>query len=193
MKLLFFLLIIGIIYVLYVIAKLPKEDKSKKLRIATEYDIANENDVEADLIRDEIRAEVKKHAPAVTVLQALSRLDGTASKAEQNLIFEFMSRNGGVLSYERHRPHFSDSVSGEWNYAAEIDDFKRIIIPLASMTLPYRIDVFATAQAIVAVGGAPRKREAEALDLLRDLIRERDTEPVGGDGEYEGNVYILGK
>lgn len=165
----------------------PDEEPAKKRQLEDEYD------VEADYIRDEIRAQIKKQAPAVRILQALSRVDGTSSKAEQNLIFECLNRNGARLSYERHRPHFSDSVSGEWNYAAESDDFGRMITPLSSMPLPYRIDVFATAQAIVAIGGAPRKREAEALDLLRGLIREKESPSARVDDEYEGPVYIIPK
>ena len=193
------LLIIGAVLYFWVKIKanLEKQKKENNQTIKSQPDeaLATERQLEEEhvVIQDEIRTQVKKQALAVRILQALSRVDGTSSKAEQNLIFEFLNRNGARLSYERHRPHFSDSVSGEWNYAPEIDDFGRMITPLSSMALAYRLDVFATAQAIVAIGGAPRKREAEAIDLLRGLIQEKEMAKVEADDEFEGNVYILPK
>jgi len=175
-KILFFFILMGCAWFLfaYVKAKQKQENAPQdSTKIGTEVDIARANEAEMKIIRQEIRSAIEKHATAVSILQALSRVDGRTSEAERNLVFEFLNRNGAGLSPERHRPFFSDSTSGEWNYAVEIDKFKKLITPLAPMPLPYRIDLFATASAIVAVGGTPKKREAEAMELLRELINEK--------------------
>lgn len=45
-----------------------------------------------------------------------------------------------------------------------------MVAKLRETPLQYRIDIAAAATAIVATGGAPKKREAETLEKLRGLI-----------------------
>jgi hypothetical protein len=129
------------------------------------------NDPDIKIIRDEIRAAVAAHSAAVMILQSLARIDGTTSEAERNLVFEFLNRQGAELAYDKHRPWFYyASRSGEWYRAAELAECDEMIASIMPLPLPYRIDVYATALAIVAVGGTPKKREAEVLKRLKKLI-----------------------
>jgi hypothetical protein len=97
-------------------------------------------------------------------------MDGSTSEAERDLIFEFLNRQGAGLNYEMHRPWFYTSRSGEWYRAATMGEFEAIVVTLESAPFPYRTDVVATASAIVASSGIPKKREVAALKRLCQLI-----------------------
>ena len=128
------------------------------------------NDPDVIVIRDEIRNAVSINSSAISVLQAIARMDGSTSENDRNLIFDFMNRNGACLSYEKHRPWFYTSRSGEWYRAATMKEFENIIAPLETLPINYLTDVYSTASAIVTASGTPKKREVETLERLRSLI-----------------------
>ncbi|MBU0620208.1 MAG: hypothetical protein KJ795_00005 [Gammaproteobacteria bacterium] len=128
-------------------------------------------DAEKKKIREEISAEVAKHADAVRLLQAIARIDGQTSDAERRIVFSFLVRHGAQLTEDRHWPYFAHYSGGEFSRAIELDEIGMFVTALSSKELPYRIDVFSSVQAIVATGGVPKKREGEALVMAERLIK----------------------
>ena len=125
-----------------------------------------------DEIRHEIRDAVKNHDIAVKALMSLSRIDGTTSEAERRIAYSFLQRMGEKLTEDRHWPYFYNYHAGEWSRAISLDEMDNICKQLQPMPLNYRIMVAASAQAIVATGGAPKKSERIALEKLMSILTE---------------------
>jgi uncharacterized tellurite resistance protein B-like protein len=159
------------IYLLISPKQKPKNIVTQTWTVTEEPVNNDEYDPEAKIIREEIKKAMADHSPAIKMLLALARSDGTTSKPERSLVFDFLNRNGAGMTYDRHRPYFLTSNSFMYS-AVELDKFDKMIKPLALMPLQYRIDIFSTASAIVASGGTPKKREAEMLNRLKILIEQ---------------------
>ena len=125
-----------------------------------------------DKIRQEIRDAVKNHDVGVKALMSLSRLDGTTSEAERRIVFSFLQRMGEKLTEDTHWPYFYDYHAGEWHRAITLDEMDNICKQLQPMSLNYRIMVAASAQAIVACGGKPKKSEQIALEKIMSILIE---------------------
>lgn len=170
------LLIVGVVgFILWQIVKgFNDENEKPKFTVTVTHTDDSEEDArraaEIKQIRSEIEAEVAKHAAAVKLLQALSRIDGQTSEAERRVIFSFLQRNGAALTEQRHWPYFAHRSGGEVFRAVATDEIGSFVAALASQELRYRIDVYSAAQAIVATGGTPKKREADALAMAEALI-----------------------
>lgn len=170
------LLIVGVVgFVFWQIRKgFIAENKKTTFTVTSTVTDDSEDDrrraAEIRKIRDEISTEVAKHTAAVKLLQGLARIDGQTSEAERRVVFMFLQRHGAALTEERHLPYFSHSSSGEFSRAVELDEIGSFIATLASQELRYRLDVYACAMAIVATGGTPKKREAEALVMAEKLL-----------------------
>lgn len=126
------------------------------------------NSPEVVIIRQEIKDALAKHAAAASALQALARIDGTTSETERNIVFDFMNRIGCGFS-EKHRQWFYGSRSGEWFQSADDHTINQIIKGISAEPLKTRIEIYASALAIVSSGGKPKKREAELLEKIREV------------------------
>ena len=125
---------------------------------------------EIRIIKEEIRLAAQKHTHAITILQSMARIDGSISDPERNQIFSFLQRNGTGITYPRHRPLFYGYDSGEWQRAATIPEFKKLLDELESYSYEYKLDVYHTALAVVASGGEPKRRESECLESLKIFV-----------------------
>lgn len=121
----------------------------------------------------EIRAALAQHQPAVRVLRILARLDGSVSRAESLIVFEFLNRHGAGLG-RVHRDWFPSRMATWWYSAPGDEMIDEAIAALRGLPLDYRIDIVGTAVAIVACGGSPKKREAEMLDKIRQIVSTDD-------------------
>lgn len=127
-------------------------------------------DPQTEKLLSDIRHAIEAHAEAFDLLQILSRIDGTRTSGEGTIIFEFLRRQGTGLE-QKHRPLYS-RVSAEW-YAPGTDTvIDSCLKTLRSKPQHYRLEVTATATAIVAIGGEPKRREAELLDKIRATLSE---------------------
>lgn len=185
------LIVFGIfgLYVLYV--NLTEDDANKEFKHLDQTEINTEktddpniqpetpaithnyletNKEEYRIIQEEIYSAIQKHTRAITVLQSLARIDGSTSEPEKNLIFTFLQRNGENLSFARHRRYFYGFCSGEWQRPVPLDEFKNFLDELNDCEREYKNDVYYTAIAIIACGGEPKKREAECLSLLNNIV-----------------------
>ena len=125
-----------------------------------------------DKIRQEIRDAVKNHDSAVKALMSLSRIDGTTSDAERRIVFSFLQRMGEKITEDTHWPYFNDYHAGEWHHAITLGEMDNICKQLQPMPLNYRIMVAASAQAIVACGGKPKKSEQISLEKIMSIVTE---------------------
>jgi hypothetical protein len=180
MALLFFIIIIGVaIFLIYFYKTKSNEVVNRPVETSitvttTEQDAAEDIARKAmvDKIRHEIRASVKNHDVAVKALMSLSRIDGTTSEAERRIVFSFLQRMGEKLNEDTHWPYFNDYHAGEWFRAITLDEMDNICRQLQPMPLNYRIMVAASAQALVATGGTPKKSERAALEKIMSILTE---------------------
>ncbi len=180
MAMLFFIIVIGVAIFLFFFYKSKSNEvvnrpiKTSMTVTITEQDTAEDIARKAmvDKTRHEIRAAVKNHDIAVKALMSLSRIDGTTSEAERRIVFSFLQRMGEKLTEDTHWPYFNDYHAGEWFRAITLDEMDNICKQLQTMPLNYRIMVAASAQAIVACGGAPKKSERIALEKIMSILME---------------------
>jgi hypothetical protein len=165
--------VLGFIFYQFRIGFNSEVSKPKLTVSITKTDNSEEDtqrDAKKKKIREEISTEVAKHADAVKLLQAIARIDGQTSDAERRIVFSFLVRHGASLTEERHWPYFAHYSGGEFRRAVELDEIRAFVAALSSKELRYRLDVFSSVQAIVATGGVPKKREADALVMAEKLV-----------------------
>lgn len=183
MTLLFFIIVIGgAIFLIYFFKSKSHEVVSRPVETSmtvtmTEQDTAEDIARKAiiDKIRHEIGAAVKNHNVAVKALMSLSRIDGTTSEAERRIVFSFLQRMGEKLTEDTHWPYFNNYHAGEWFRAITLDEMDNICKQLQLTPLNYRIMVAASAQAVVATGGTPKKSERAALEKIMSILTETKT------------------
>ena len=130
----------------------------------------NKPDPEIERLTGEVVKAVKEHAEAFDLLMLLSRFDGTMTQAEKIIIFDFLKRQVTGINQNHHHPYMA--YCDEWYVPGTDEVINTLLTSINSRSIRYRLEVVAAATAIVAVGGTPKRREAELLEKIRSIIPE---------------------
>lgn len=174
MEFLLLLVVIGV--VAYLMIPRGKKQPSPQPIITTSTTGEGSNEDAMRFEREKIRAEIKEaiapHKESSNILWMLARIDGSSSDPERRIIFNFLQEEGAEIREERHFTHFNGTHAGEWQRAATMEEFAKACEPLSALPSAHKLNLLASAMAIVASGGAAKKTEKLALNYLKKITLE---------------------
>lgn len=110
-----------------------------------------------------------RHGSALRLLQLVSYIDGTSTKAEKGVITYFLTQQGETL-LPLHLDRLELLIDPPGLIDIELKQVDRLLSEIKLKPNSYKNDVVAAAIAIVAGGGTPKKREAELLETIRSAL-----------------------
>lgn len=151
----------------------PSPSLSKKPNSAAaserELQLQKEEDLIYQRVIKDFQAVRQRHGSAIRLLQLISWIDGTSTGVEKNIIFFFLLQQGeNLLPLHKERFHLLCDAPG--SIEIELRYVDKTLEDIKNRPREYQRDFVATAIAIVAGGGTPKKREAELLNKIRSFL-----------------------